>query len=238
MEARKYDIVTVGHALVDIRIVVDEFPGSDEEAPVIRQTWGGGGSAVNVAIDGSRLGLRTAIMAKIGFDSFGRIVVDELLREGVDISGLRVSSTGQTGFTIVVINRRGEIVMYGFKGVSEELMPDEISEPLISGARFVHVASLRKDTTLRAAEVARRSGAKVVWDPGRVLSRRGLAELADVVKAVDVVTLNSHEAAALAGTKPEEYREAAKAIKGLGPELVIVKRGERGVYALGEGFEG
>jgi len=231
--SKRYDLVAVGHALVDIRIVVDKFPGPDEEARVLNQVWGGGGSAVNVSIDGARLGLKTAIVAKIGFDSFGRIVVDELLREGVDITGLRVSSKGQTGFTIVVIDRNGDILMYGFKGVAEELEPSDVVDDIVANAKFVHIASLRIDTSIRAAEIAKKSNAKVSWDPGRVLATKGVKELEKLIKLVDIVALNNKEAAALTGLKPEEYKEAAKIIKELGPELVAVKLGPRGVYALG-----
>lgn len=230
---KRYDLVAVGHALVDIRIIVERFPGPDEEAKVLSQVWGGGGSAVNVSIDSTRLGLRTAIIAKIGFDSFGRIVVDELLREGVDITGLRVSSKGQTGFTIVVIDRRGDILMYSFKGVAEELEPSDVVDDIVMNTKFVHIASLRVDTSTRVAEIAKKSGAKVSWDPGRVLATKGVKELEKLIKLVDIVTLNNREAALLTGLKPEEYVEAAKILKSLGPELIAVKLGARGVYALG-----
>ena len=234
---RRYDLVTVGHALVDIRIVVDRFPAPDEEAVVLSQTWGAGGSAVNTAIDGSRLGLRTAVIAKIGFDSFGRIIVDELLREGVDISGLRVSSTGRTGFTIVVIDRDGNIVMYGFKGVAEELDPSEVDNEIISTARYVHIASLRLDTSLKVAEIARKASAKISWDPGRVLAKKGLKELEKMIKSVDIVLVNKVEASAITGLDIDKYRESAKILKDLGPELVVVKLGSRGVYAFGDGVD-
>ncbi|MEM3926669.1 MAG: carbohydrate kinase family protein [Desulfurococcaceae archaeon] len=237
MNNKRYDLVAVGHALVDIRIVVDKFPGPDEEAKVINQVWGAGGSAVNVAIDASRLGLKTAVIAKIGFDSFGRIIVDELLREGVDITGLRVSSKGQTGFTVVVIDRNGDIIMYGYKGVAEELGSSDIVDDMIANARYVHIASLRVDTSLRVVETARENNVTVTWDPGRVLSARGIRELESLIKQVNIITLNSKEAALLTGLKPEEYREAAKTIKSLGPELVVVKLGPKGVYALGNNID-
>jgi len=233
----RYDLVTVGHALVDIRIVVDRFPAPDEEAVVLSQTWGAGGSAVNTAIDGSRLGLRTAVIAKIGFDSFGRIIVDELLREGVDISGLRVSSTGRTGFTIVAIDRDGRIAMYGFKGVAEELDPNEVDNEIISTARYVHIASLRLDTSLKVAEIARKAGAKISWDPGRVLAKKGLKELEKMIKSIDIVLANKVEASVITGLDIDKYRESAKILKDLGPELVVVKLGSRGIYVLGDGVD-
>ncbi|MEM0489972.1 MAG: carbohydrate kinase family protein [Ignisphaera sp.] len=198
---------------------------------------GAGGSAVNVAIDGCRLGLKTAVIAKIGFDSFGRIIVDELLKEGVDITGLRVSSKGQTGFTIVVIDSNGDIVMYGYKGVAEELEPNDIVDDIIASSRYVHIASLRVDTSLRVIEIAKKNNVKVSWDPGRVLSTKGLKELETLIKQVDIVTLNYREAAALTQIESDNYREAARILKNLGSELVAVKLGPRGVYILGDGVD-
>ncbi|ADM27251.1 cytidine kinase; inosine-guanosine kinase; 6-phosphofructokinase [Ignisphaera aggregans DSM 17230] len=232
--SKSYDVVAVGHALVDIRIVVDRFPGPDEEARVLDQTWGGGGSAVNMAIDAKRLGLRSSVIAKIGFDSFGRIIVDELLREGVDISGLRIS-VGKTGFTIVVIDKNGSITMYGYKGVAEDLEPGDIDLDIISNSRYVHIASLRIDTSIHVAEIARKNNSKVLWDPGRVLAGKGIDALSKLIEKVDIVLLNNLEAKML--TNLDDHREAAKIIKSLGPELVIVKRGSKGVYALGYGLD-
>jgi len=225
------DVVTVGHALVDIRILVDSFPGIDQESKVLEQSWGSGGSAVNVAIGVRRLGLKSGILAKVGFDSFGRIVVDDLLKEGVDISGLRIS-LGQTGFTIVAINRKGEITMYGFKGAAESLEPSDLSEYAISRARWVHIASLRLDTTIEALRMAEKYGLKTSWDPGRVLAAQGLDKLKPVVSRVNIVFVNEKEARLLTGL--EDYKEAARAIASEGVETVIVKRGAKGVYAYGK----
>lgn len=40
MNNKRYGLVAVAHALVDIRMVVDKFPGPDEEVKVINQVWG------------------------------------------------------------------------------------------------------------------------------------------------------------------------------------------------------
>jgi len=235
MSSAKFDVVTLGHALVDIRIVVEKFPGPDEESPVINQTWGAGGSAVNTAIGVRRLGMRSTIIAKIGFDTFGRIVVDELLAEGVDISGLRVSSTGRTGFSIVAIDRDGNIAIYGFKGVAEDLSPEEVDREIIQKSRFLHIASLRLDTSIAAASIAKSAGVKVSWDPGRVLARKGLSELKEMISLTDIVLVNEHESKLITGE--EDYRKAAKIIRDHGASVVAVKRGAKGVYVLGEGLE-
>lgn len=51
-----FDVVAVGHILVDLRFCVDRFTEPDREGVTRRQSRGVGGSAANVAIGVSRLG--------------------------------------------------------------------------------------------------------------------------------------------------------------------------------------
>mgnify|MGYP001772625236 CR=1 FL=1 len=224
---KKIDVIAVGHALVDIRIQVNEFPAPDQESPIIRTKWGSGGSAVNVAIAVKRLGMSSGIIAKIGFDSFGRIIVDEILREGVDIRGLRIS-LGDTGFSIVAIDPEGNIVMYGYKGSAEDLRPEEIDEDLIRESRHIHIASLRIDTSIRALELAKKYGLTSSWDPGRVLSKRSISELKKILEMSDIILLNNKEAYNLTGES--DYRKAADTLRDLGPQIVVIKLGKEGSY--------
>jgi ribokinase len=53
------DLVTIGHVLMDIGIFVDEFPKADEEARTDKLSLGSGGSAANVAVGASRLGMKS-----------------------------------------------------------------------------------------------------------------------------------------------------------------------------------
>ncbi|MEB2837267.1 MAG: PfkB family carbohydrate kinase [Desulfurococcales archaeon] len=224
------DVVAVGHALVDIRVVVDRFPRPDEEAEILREARGAGGSAVNVAIDVSLLGGSSGVIAKIGFDSFGRIVYEELWSARVDVRGLRISPTGPTGFSIVTIDSQGHIALYGCKGVAEALEPGEIDEEVIGEARTVHIASLRLDTSIEAARLAKSHGALVSWDPGRRLASLGLERLSPLLKHVDIVFLNRLEARAMTGLEPAG---AARAIASRGPRWVVVKLGAEGALLYG-----
>ncbi len=227
---KQLDVVAVGHALVDIRIIVDKFPGPDEEAEIKEESRGAGGSAVNVAIDVARLGGSSGIVAKIGFDQFGRIVYEELWRNKVDLRGLRISPKGETGFSIVVITQSGDIAIYGHKGVADNLEPGEVDTDLISDAKTVHIASLRLDTSIKAAQLAKQSNAIVSWDPGRRLAQLGLEKLSPLLRYVDIVFLNQVEAKAMTGKEP---LEAAKTIAKHGPGHVVVKMGEKGALYYG-----
>ena len=229
------DIVSVGHALIDLRFTVNRFASPDEEADILEQSTGPGGSAVNVALVASKLGGKAAIITKIGLDQFGRQIVEELVKSKVDISGLKVGF-GATGFSVLMIDKEGNIVLYGYKGCAEKLDPDEIDEKVISRSKFVHIASLRPDTSLRAAVRAKELDASVSWDPGRRLSMAGLKALRGLLKFIDIVELNSRECANLTGIN--DPVACAKEINRVGPQTVIVKMGAKGLYALSDDFTG
>lgn len=226
------DVVAVGHVLVDLRFRVERFPNPDEEAKILEESRGVGGSAANVAIAVRRLGLRASVIAKVGLDSFARVAVDSLMREEIDISGLKVEPVHPTGFSVVVRDPKGRIIIYGFKGASERLEPKDVDPELIRRAKYVHIASLRLDTTQYVVKLSKKYGRKISWDPGRVLAAEGMENLKDTIKGVDIVLANEREAELI--TRLKDFKEAAKAIKMLGPELVIIKRGEKGSYALSD----
>jgi ribokinase len=229
------DVVAVGHALVDLRFTVDRFASPDEEADIVEQSTGPGGSAINVAIVTSKLGGRAAVITKIGLDEFGRQIVEELVRSKIDISGLKVGFSS-TGFSVLMIDKEGNIVLYGYKGCAEKLEPDELDEKVIVRGKYIHIASLRPDTSLRAAVRAKELDAMVSWDPGRRLSMAGLKALRGLIKFVDIVELNSRECANLTGLK--DPAACASEVQRVGPSTVIVKMGARGLYALSDDFTG
>ncbi len=224
-----YDVVTIGHILLDLRFCVDRFASPDKESVITSQSHGVGGSAANVAIGVRRLGGRSAVIGKVGFDDFGKNALEDLVREGVDVSNVKIQATnGRTGFTIVIIDATGQILMYGYKGVAEELLPEEVNTSVFERARAVHIASLRLDTATYAARVAREKGVFVSWDPGRVQARLGLEKLRPIISLADLVLPNEVEAREITGE--EDVRRAADVLHDAGARIVVIKRGSRGVY--------
>ena len=222
-------MVTVGHILLDLRFCVERFAAADRESPITSQSHSVGGSAANVAIGVRRLGGLSKVIGKVGFDDFGKSALEDLAREGVDISNVRIDALGgRTGFTVVIIDSQGQIAMYGFKGAAEELLPDEVAPQAVSNARFMHIASLRLDTSVHAARLAKEKGITVTWDPGRVQAQLGLEKLKPIVSLSDIVFPNEHEARAITGE--EDIDRAVDTLLSAGPKIVVVKRGARGVY--------
>ncbi|AFZ70762.1 sugar kinase, ribokinase [Caldisphaera lagunensis DSM 15908] len=234
-DSKTIDITSIGHALMDMRFMVEKFAEPDEEADILEQSTGPGGSAVNVSLNVRKLGGTSAIITKVGLDTFGRSIVEDLMKSKVDISGLKICF-GETGFSIVIIDQQGNISIYGFKGCAEKLEPKEIDSETISKSKIIHIASLRPDTSIRAAVVAKENDTLVSWDPGRRLSLRGLKELRGLIKLVDIILLNEQECKNLTGIDNPE--KCSQLLKSIGPENVIVKMGPKGLYANTNDFVG
>ncbi|MGB9729937.1 MAG: carbohydrate kinase family protein [Thermoprotei archaeon] len=222
------EVITIGHILMDIQIVVDSFAQPDREGVVNSIKYGGGGSAANVAVGTSRLGIRSGYIGKVGMDSFGSTLLEEIRRDGVDVSRVKIDLDGSTGFTIIIVNRVGQVIMYGFKGVSDKLMPNELDTQYISSAEHLHITGLRLSTAIKAAKIAKKAGVVVSFDPGRLVSMLGMEKLKPLLKLCDILLLNSSEAESL--TNVNDPREAAIILNKIVP-VVIVKMGDKGVYA-------
>src|SRR5436305_11116067 len=66
-----------------------------------------GGCAANAAVDLAKMGVRAAVVGRVGADSFGRIVTDMLREARVDVSAIAASPTAATSQTLIV-NVRGQ----------------------------------------------------------------------------------------------------------------------------------
>jgi len=227
------DVVTLGHMLTDIRLLVDRFATPDSESEVLEISYGVGGSAVNTAVGAVSLGKSAAVIAKVGMDGFGRMNLEEVMRKGVDVNGVKIEIAGETGFTIIIVNHStGEIVMYGYKGVSEELTPRELKREVISEAKWLHIASLRLDTSIAGAQIAKAHGVKVSWDPGRRLALSHDERVWEMLRYVDVVLVNLLEAREITGV--EDYRRAAEKLREGGAKAAVVKLGSGGSYVVSD----
>src|SRR2546426_8763424 len=61
-----------------------------------------GGCAANAAVDLVKMGVKAAVVGRVGGDIFGRIVDDLLQEHGVDVSSLQISSGRDTSQTLIV----------------------------------------------------------------------------------------------------------------------------------------
>ena len=195
-----------------------------------------GGCAANAAIALARLGVRAAVVAKVGDDLFGDFVHDELSAAGVDVAGIgRAAGLGTSKTVIVSVSGEDRRFIHTF-GANAALSAADIA-PAIAAAPdvlyvggFLVLPALRQDELAAQLRHARQAGTRVVFDvavpSGGALS---LDDVAGVLPEVDYFVPNHDEAAALTGES--DPRRQAERLLELGAGTVIVTLGERGLVA-------
>jgi sugar/nucleoside kinase (ribokinase family) len=115
---RSFDLVTVGSACADYIHRVSMLPRPDDGVAILDRQTGPGGVETNVAAAAARLGLRTGIIARVGSDVTGRMVIDDLRQRDVDVSRVQVGGEDETAYTLIFVDKYGDrIMMTGGVGV-------------------------------------------------------------------------------------------------------------------------
>ena len=166
-----------------------------------------GGCAANAAIALARLGVRAAVVAKVGDDHFGAFVEDELSAAGVDVAGIRRAAGLGTSKTVIVpVSGEDRRFIHTF-GANATLCAADLAPALATRARralhrrLPRPARAAPGRARGAASVVRGGPARascfdVVAPAGRTLS---LDDVAGVLPEVDYFVPNDDEAAALTG---------------------------------------
>ena len=196
-----------------------------------------GGFAGNVSTGLARLGLRTAIVSRVGDDGHGEFVRDFLAAEGVDVRFLRVDPSWPTPPTFCEIwpPDNFPIIFYRRPTAPDwQLSPGDFDAEEVSSAPVLYLTgtglaqSPSRETSLDLLRAHR--GTSVLdldWRPTLWDDPQAFPPLAqEAADAADVIVGNEEEVAAAGGLD---------ALLELGPAGVIVKRGADGVTLFENG---
>ncbi|MQS02241.1 ribokinase, partial [Streptomyces alkaliterrae] len=232
-----WDLLVVGSANADLVVGVERRPAAGETVLGSDLAVHPGGKGANQAVAAARLGARTALLARVGDDAYGRLLLDAQRAAGVDVSGVRTGGA-PTGVALITVDDSGDNSIVVSPGANARLSPADVAaaEPLLAAASVV---SAQLEIPLESvAEVVRRlpPGGRFVLNasPPAALPPRVLA-------ACDPLVVNEHEArAVLAGAGnpvPASVEHQARALLALGPRSVVITLGGRGALVAEAGGE-
>lgn len=224
-------VVSFGSINMDLVVRCERAPDHGETIVATGWLTNPGGKGANQAVQAARLRAQTVLVGRVGSDDFGRDVMNGLLACRVDVGGVMVDPVLPTGVAFILVERGGENRIVVIPGANGAVGDDELKTLdglLQPGVVLLLQCEIPFAMVLKAAHIAHLRGATVILDP----SPRGSVTLTPGVFAdVDYLMPNEGEARALAGTT--DFHEAAAVLLGLGARSVIVKRGEKGVFAVG-----
>ena len=206
---RDFDLLVVGDLNADLILRGDVEPAFGQVEKLIDDAiLTLGSSSAIFACGAARLGLRVALVGKVGDDEFGRFIVRGMSARGVDTEGIVVDPQVKTGLT-VILSRGNDRAMLTFSGSIGALRFAEIDQALVARARHLHVASyflldaLRPDIPM-LFDAARSSGLTISLDTNYDPTEKWNGGLADALRRADVFLPNETELRAIAGIADTE----------------------------------
>jgi ribokinase len=241
------DVLVIGDANPDLLLRGDVVPRFGQAEQLLDSAdLVLGGSAAITAAGCARLGLRTALVAAVGADRFGDLVLDALAAREVDTAGVLRRPAAPTGLSVLLC-APGDRAILTRPGAIPTLVTADVPDPLLRRARHVHVASYFLLPRLAPAlpdllRQARAAGCTTSldtnWDPaGRWAGVVDLLPLVDVFlpNLVELVAVFAAHAAATdspadfpTGRPDEDMVAAAAAWARAAGCLLAVKAGSAG----------
>lgn len=232
---KKFDFIALGRAAIDLN-ALDYNKPMEETRKFMKYV---GGSPVNIAINASRLGMKTGFIGKVSNDQHGRFIETYLKEVGVDTSNLLFDSENRKSgltFTEILSPEECNILMYREEVADLYLESAEISESYIKEARYLLVSgtalskSPSREATLLSVLLAEKNKIPIIFE----LDYRPYTW--ESVEAVNVYySLVAQKSKLIIGTREEfnylDSSENKKIVENLfqySPETIIIKNGIEG----------
>jgi sugar/nucleoside kinase (ribokinase family) len=232
---RKFDILCIGNAAMDAFVEIPKSCLKENNVCIQAGTkietknlslYSGGG-ATNTAVGFSRRKLKTAILASIGKDYFGKEIKQELQKEKVNVDYLFETPNYKTAFS-VILTGFGDRIILVYGGATRHLTEKHaIKFSALQQANWLYLGSIHseKGTIKRIVAEAKKAKTKIAFNPGNTEIKKKLKG----INGINVLFLNEEEAATVTGKKSikQKLEELSKIAK-----LVVITKGKRGAEAF------
>jgi len=168
MNPRKFDFIALGRAAVDL--YGEQIGGRLEDMTSFAKYLGG--CPANISVGAARLGLKSAMLTRVGDEQMGRFVREALAAEGVDVSHVRTDPKRLTA--LVILGIRGEDsfphIFYRDNVADMAVAPEDFDADFIGSAKALlvtgtHFSTAAVDRTSRTAmRHARAASTKIIFD--------------------------------------------------------------------------
>jgi len=247
------DVITIGRSSVDL--YGQQIGGRLEDMASFAKAVGG--SPTNIAIGCARLGLQAGLITRVGNEQMGRFIREQLIREGVDVNGVMTDPDRLTALVVLGVENDYSFPHIFFRENCADmaLCEEDLDPQLIARAGAIVVSGTHlsrphtKAACLKAVELARAAGAKIVLDIDYRPNLWGLAGhehgavrfvqsdtvtemLADMLPLCNLI-VGTEEEFHIAGGHAQTL-EAIRAVRARSQAALVCKRGQAGCVV----FEG
>ena len=244
---RRFDVIVLGRLGVDL--YAEQLGARLEDGATFAKYLGG--SSANIAVGCARLGLKAAMISRVGDDHMGRFLTETLVSEGCDVSHVSVDRERLTALVLLGIKDKDTFPHLFYRENCADMAIEErdVAEDFVASARALVITGTHFSTerthriSTLALDRARRNGVKTVLDvdyrpvlwgvagPGAgaqrfVASDRVTAHLQEILPRFDLVLGTEDEFRIAGGT--EDLVSSLRKVRALTPGVLVVKLGPQG----------
>ncbi|MFH1804161.1 MAG: 5-dehydro-2-deoxygluconokinase [Pseudomonadota bacterium] len=245
------DVITIGRSSVDLYGA--QIGGRLEDMASFNKYIGG--SPTNMAAGTARLGLKSALITRVGDEHMGRFIREQLAAEGVDVRGVITDPKRLTALVILGIRDQEQfpLIFYRENCADMALCEDDIDPAFIAESRCVTVTGTHlshprtRAAVLKALNLARANGAQTALDIDYRPNLWGLSghgdgenrfiasdavtkELQSTLHLFDMIVGTEEEFHIAGGTT--DTLAALRAVRALTKAVLVCKRGPMGASAF------
>ena len=224
------NVLVIGSLNADLVVKSPRFPQPGETISGDDLQIIPGGKGANQAVATARQGVKTTMVGRVGSDSFGPFLVDNLKSNDVDTSQV-LKTDSATGTAIIVVDANGQNSIVLSPGANGMVTPADVDSASFSNSGLLLLQlEIPTPTVLRAAQRAREHGMQVILNPAPAKSLP-----AELLSNVDILIPNESELALLTSlpvTDSSSAEVAAKEILKQGVKTVIVTLGSKGALLV------
>ena len=229
-DIQKYGVIVVGSLNADLVVRAPRFPQPGETISGDDLQIIPGGKGANQAVAAARQGVEVAMVGRVGSDSFGPFLIENLKSNQVNTSHVTVDNSA-TGTAIIVVDANGQNSIVISPGANGKASPADINPAsFLNSSLLLLQLEIPTPTVLHAAQQAREHGMQVILNPAPAKSLP-----AELLAYVDILIPNESELSSLTGLLVNDVSSAEKAAKEIlkqGVKTVIVTLGSKGALLV------
>lgn len=161
----EFDVVGVGLNATDTLLLLPKFPAYAGKVPFTEEILSPGGQVASAMVACAKLGLRVKYIGTIGDDERGRIQIESLQGQGINLDHVQIRKgcPNQSAY-ILIDHMTGERTVLWRRPDCLKLDPSEITTEQIATSRLLHIDGHDTSSVARAAQIARKHKIPVTVD--------------------------------------------------------------------------
>jgi ribokinase len=225
------DILVVGSLNADLVVRAPHFPQPGETISGSDLQIIPGGKGANQAVASARQGTSVAMVGRVGNDSFGPELINNLKQNNVDTSYIQIDPQAATGTAIIVVDTNGQNSIVLSPGGNGKVSPADMANVPFSDHKLLLLQlEIPIEAVLSATQRAKESGLRVLLNPAPAYSLPD-----ELISLPDFILPNETELSLLTNQPVNDVSSAEKAAKRLlerGAQNVIVTLGANGALIV------